>query len=87
MQGPDIINGLFEAVGGVSAWGNVRRIRADKAVKGVDWRFTVFFSAWGIWNLYYYPALGQWASFAGGVVIVLGNIAWVTFAIKYRSNK
>jgi hypothetical protein len=87
MHVPDLINGAFETLGGVSAWGNVRRIRADKMVKGVDWRFTLFFSLWGIWNLYYYPSLDQWASFAGGLVIVLGNVAWVYFALKYRSNK
>lgn len=84
MNSPDVVNGAFEMLGAVAIWGNVRRILRDKMLKGVDWRVTLFFSAWGYWNLFYYPHLGQWFSFAGGLALVAGNTVWVALALKYR---
>lgn len=49
--------------------------------------YNAFFSAWGIWNLVYYPTLGQWASFIGGVLLVAGNVAWVVLAISLQTDK
>jgi hypothetical protein len=80
----DVINGLFEVVGGVLCWLNVKKLLRDKQVKGVYWPVTAFFAAWGLWNMYYYPSLGQWMSFAGGVVLVSGNLVWVVLALRYR---
>ena len=82
----DLGNGIFESIGGWCVFQNVKRIRADKVVKGVDWRVTGFFTSWGIWNLWYYPSLDQWLSFAGGLSIVFGNGLWLYYAIKYRSK-
>ena len=56
-------------------------------MRGVSaWAF-VFMATWGVWNMYYYPHLGQWASFAGGVVINSANVTWVVLAFRYRGNK
>lgn len=74
---PDTINALFEAVGAVLSWINFRKLLADREVKGIHWPITGFWAAWGLWNLYYYPALEQWFSFAAGVFLVSGNLAWV----------
>jgi len=82
----DTVNGGFEAIGGICIWLNVKRLMRDKSVRGVDWRVTAFFWAWGIWNLFFYPSLNQWASFTGGLVIVAGNFAWLWLAIKYRER-
>jgi len=84
---PDLINGLFEALGGVLLWTNVLRAARDKAFKGVAIVPTAFFMAWGIWNLYYYPSLGQWFSFSGGINIVVANAVWVGQMIYYRERK
>jgi hypothetical protein len=78
---PDLVNGAFELTGGAVCWLNVRRLKRDRKVEGVDWRVSAFFSAWGIWNLVYYPSLGQWASFAGGVALVIANSTWVAIAV------
>jgi hypothetical protein len=83
---PDLTNGLFEALGAVALWGNVRAIRESHTISGVDWRSTVFFTAWGIWNLYYYPHLDQWLSFAGGLAIVVVNATWLAHVWAYRSK-
>lgn len=84
---PDLINGLFEAIGGLMVWMNVRQILKDKAVKGVHWIPTGFFTLWRFWNLYYCPHLNQWLSFTGGLLIVAGNTLWVALMWKYWDRK
>jgi len=63
---PDLINGLFEFAGAFALALNVRQLWRDKEVKGVHPIPTAFFAAWGLWNLFYYPHLGQYWSLAGG---------------------
>ena len=82
----DLMNGLFEAIGGICIWFNVRAILRDRQVKGVYWPVTAFFFTWGIWNLWYYPSLHQWASFVGGLLIVAGNCVWLALAIRFTAN-
>lgn len=84
MHGPDLINGGFEFFGGAVNWLNVRQLIRDKKLRGVSKIPTVVFTAWGFWNLYYYPFLDQWWSFTGGLIIVGANFAWCVLAWKYR---
>lgn len=86
VQIPDAVNGAFEFLGGASVWMHVRTIMRDKQSRGVSPFATAFFTLWGFWNLYYYPSLAQWASFAGGVCIVGGNGVWLYFMWKYRKK-
>lgn len=46
-----------------------------------------FFWSWGIWNLFFYPSLGQWYSFVGGIALVAGNTVWVALALRYRNRR
>ena len=80
----DLANGAFELVGAAVCWINAHKLFVDREVKGVYWPATAFFTVWGVWNLFYYPALGQWYSFAAGVFLVTGNAAWVVLALKFR---
>lgn len=84
MNLPDLVNGCFEASGSLFILMHVRRALLDRAVAGVSTVATAFFASWGFWNLFYYPHLGQWWSFAGGVAIVTANVAWVFLLIRYR---
>ena len=86
MQLKDIINGVFEAGGGIMNWLNVMAIYKDKKVRGINIWAWLLFTLWGYWNLYYYPSLNQWISFCGGLVIVMANSVWIILAIKYRKN-
>lgn len=78
----DHINGAFEMVGALFTWRNAWQLHRDKEIRGVYWPITGFFAAWGVWNLWYYPSLAQWWSFSGGVLLVLGNAAWVAQAAR-----
>ncbi len=86
MSWQDFANAAFEAWGAVAVLGNCAALYKDKKVRGVKFSSMAFFTSWGFWNLYYYPHLGQWASFAAGIAIVLGNCVWVTLAWRYRRN-
>lgn len=74
---PDQINGAFEAAGALFTFMNIVRLHRDKMVRGVHWLPIAFFTSWGFWNLYYYPHLDQWWSFAGGIGIVVFNTIWL----------
>ncbi len=73
---PDFINGMFECVAGFMILLHVLQLHKDKQVRGLHVVPVVFFTTWGFWNLYYYPHLDQWWSFAGGIFIVLMNVVW-----------
>lgn len=80
---PDLINGLFELAGSLLTWANVKRVYNDKGYAGIYLPAVIFFWSWGAWNCFYYPHLGQWWSFAGGVSLVIANLAWVTLMLRY----
>lgn len=80
---PDLVNGLYEALGGLFIGRNIIRLHRDKMVRGVDVWATAFFTTWGMWNLYFYPSVDCWLSFAGGCLIVLANTIWVGQMIHY----
>jgi hypothetical protein len=81
----DLINGCLEIGGAIFQAFNVRQLIKDKQVKGVSWPATAFFTAWGLWNLIYYPHLGQWFSTIGGVALVVTNLTWL--GLLYRYNR
>lgn len=83
MTWQDIANGLFELGGAIGIWAHVVQMHKDKLVRGIQWKATALFTAWGFWNLYYYPHLDQWASFLGGLTIVAGNVVWLGQTIYY----
>jgi uncharacterized membrane protein YfcA len=87
MLKPDVINGLFEVCGGFFLLANVFKLYKDKRLRGYHWLSTVFFTAWGLWNLYFYPYLEQWVSFAGGIFIVIVNATWLGQIIYYSRKK
>lgn len=84
---PDAVNGAFEALAGLSGINNCRTLYRDKKVRGVSKASTAFFVSWGIWNLFYYPHLGQWISFVGGLFITVTNSVWLGMMIWYTWRK
>ncbi len=83
---PDVINGTFEFLGGFFILNHCRVLFQEKKVAGISIISNTFFTLWGIWNLYYYPYLGQWLSFCGGLFIVLSNMLWIAMMLHYRKT-
>lgn len=80
---PDLINALFELLGSIIIVLNINKIMEDKLVRGIHWYVVAFFCFWGIWNLFYYPHLDQWLSFAAGVLMVTMNMIYTALLIHY----
>lgn len=78
-----MINGGFELVGSAMTWMNVRQVWKDRGYAGVYPPAILIFFSWGFWNLYYYPHLGQWASFVGGVSLVTANLLWLIGMVRF----
>jgi len=79
---PDLINGAFEVVGGICSWLNVSRYVKERSVSGIFWPSAIFYSSWGIWNLFYYPALHQPFSFMGGLFLTSGTLVWLAMVVR-----
>lgn len=79
----DFLNGLFEFVGSLFILSSCFRIHKDKKVHGITWYHVAFFMTWGYWNIYFYPSLGQWWSFAGGISVCLINTIWLAMILYY----
>jgi hypothetical protein len=80
---PDLINGIFEGIGAIFTWANAMRVVRDRGYAGIYLPAVVFFTSWGIWNLAYYPHLGQWFSLAGAYALVAGNACWIAAMLKF----
>ena len=83
MSIPDLINGSFEMLGGAFILLSIRKLLRDKIVRGVSWIHVFYFAVWGIWNLYYYPSLGQTFSFIGGISVAVTNTIYTALLIWY----
>lgn len=82
----DTINGLFELGMAIMLCLSVRRLWRERRVRGVSFWAVFWPTLWGYWNLYYYPSLGQWWSFAAGIAVVTANTTWVVLALLWRKN-
>lgn len=87
MNIPDVINGCFEFFGAPFIFLSILKLHKDKQVKGISWVHAIFFTLWGFWNLYYYPHLEQFISFAGGIAIVTANTIWLCQLIYYKQKE
>lgn len=87
MQIPDLINGLLECGGGVFISMSIVKLHRDRLVRGVAWQASAFFTAWGFYNLYFYPHLDQWLSFLGCGLTTFANVIWFGQIIYYKRRE
>ncbi|MDO8933352.1 MAG: hypothetical protein Q7U97_13240, partial [Rhodocyclaceae bacterium] len=78
----DAINGSFELLAGVAVLHHCHILHRDRQVKGVSVPAVFFFTAWGFWNVYYYPHLGQMLSFVGGIFVMVANCIYVAMILR-----
>ena len=83
---PDIINGLFEGLGGFAILLSILDLHKKKRVAGVHWGHIMFYTSWGFWNLYYYWHLEQIVSWVGGVGVLLANLVYISLIFKYKEK-
>lgn len=83
----DLINSGFEASAGFFVLNHCRVLMREKAVRGLSVVSIIFFSMWGIWNIVYYPSLGQWFSFCGGIFVTTANMIYTMMILYYRRQE
>lgn len=81
----DVANAVFEGGLAVMIGNNIRALYRDKRVRGVSLLTTAWVTAWGFWNLYFYPAVNAWFSFYAGIGVVLANAVWLGLALYYAT--
>jgi hypothetical protein len=84
---PDTINGLFELCASLFIFNQCRVLWNSKQADGVSMVSIIFFISWAIWNLIYYPSLGQTFSFYAGILVMIANSTWVFLIWKIRKDK
>ena len=84
MNYTDLVNGAWEIIGGLFIIPSILNTIKEKEVKGVNWLTILFFLAWGLWNIYFYPSNGLMFSFYGGIFLGVMNLIWVILLIKYN---
>lgn len=80
----DHVNAAFELIGSVLLWLIVLQALRDRRMRGVSPWPSVFFSVWGAWNLFFYPALGQGWSAVAGIGALAANTSWLVLWHRYR---
>lgn len=78
----DLINAGIELAGALLLAYNCWLLHKHRQVQGVSVLTTGFFTLWGLWNIYFYPANGLWWSFAGGICIAGANFTWLVMALR-----
>ena len=83
----DYINAGFESMAGVfvflSAW-RVYKDREGARCEQPGWSSSCSPGACGC---NYYPSLGQWGSFYGGLSVAAANITWIALILYYRKPR
>lgn len=82
---PDLINGLFECFGFIAISFSIARVYKSKSATGISIVTSLFFTSWGLWNLFYYPHLGQRISFIGAGLTCIANTIWLLLIINYQA--
>ncbi len=83
---PDLLNATFELVGACFLAVDCKRLHRDKCLRGLWWPGRVFWASWGVWNVFYYPSIGQTLSFYAGLLVLAANAVWCALAWKYRKQ-
>lgn len=85
----DLINGLLEFGSGIFMIPNIIRIAKDKEIKGVTTIPTVYFTAWGLFNVTaFYSGMNLPLSVIGGFTVTIANVIWLSmvYYFKYKNK-
>lgn len=82
-----MVNATFEAGAGLAVLAHCAKLHQDKQVRGLSIPAVLFFTGWGCWNVFYYPHLGQFWSFAGGIFVTLANLIYLAMLVAYSRHR
>ncbi len=77
----DIVNGAFELTAGFFVLASCRR-----GAGGVSPITVAFFTTWGVFRLFFYPAVGCPVSLVGGVMVTAANAFWLVLLLRRRTR-
>ena len=80
---PDLINGLFLLGGAFVICLSILKLRAQRQVRGIDWRHPAFFNFWGIYQLFFYTEINQSYSFAGAITTVSAGSVYLCMILYW----
>ena len=83
---PDLINAAFELAAAFFILNHARVMIKSKQAYGISLLSTAFFASWGAWNIFFYPNVGQMASFYAGIIFC-ANMFCVSAIIWVRRGK
>lgn len=86
LNSTDMFNACFELGGAALTLLSVRALMRDKKVRGFSPAPIVFFTVWGVWNLWFYSSLGQWFSMFASSTVLAVNAVWLLLIWKYRNE-
>lgn len=87
MSWPDMVNAGFEFGAGLAVLAHCERLYEDKEARGLSIPAVVFFTLWGLWNIFYYPHLDQPWSFYGGLYVTAINALYVSMLVSYSRHR
>ena len=70
----DLINGGFGILASILSYQNVRQAIIHNEIKGMHWYSTAFFTAWAIFQLYFYLKIEYIIFHKNLTTILLNNI-------------
>jgi len=80
----DIMNALFELFGAFAVLPSILEAHRTKRIMGVSIITSLFFTSWGLWNIFYYPSLTQtWSGYAA-ILMTATNAFYLWQVYKYR---
>lgn len=82
----DLINGIFGIVGSLFVYRSIYSLYKDKQVRGIYWPVAIFFSVAACWSIYLFDQMGFYYSTICYIAYALGNVIWLSMAIRYRRN-
>jgi hypothetical protein len=80
----DIINSIYEMLGGFFILLHCKLLFEHKKVFGVSVPAVIFFTSWGVFNLFYYNGLSQNYSLIGSLFTCSANIVYVVMLLHYK---
>lgn len=83
---PDQINAIFEMMGALFMFPSLIKAYKEKHIAGISLLTPIFFSSWGLWNVFYYPLMMQPWSATAALFLFGFNFIWL-FQVFYYSKK